>query len=102
MEKIQYSGLDQVDKKERMLLDKLSAEYYPKIQRMLHNELNLHINIKRYNKEGTREKWSIHVQANAPTIKFTSDKASDWDFARTLHKAFKDLENQIKKKMKID
>ncbi len=100
MAKIEYAGLKEINEKEKEILDKLSEEYYPKIKRKLHNELTLKIHIKKYSETGEKHKWSIHAKAIAPTKIFTSDKACDWDFARTLHKAFKDLENEISKKMK--
>ncbi|MFC1754685.1 hypothetical protein ACFL96_15015 [Thermoproteota archaeon] len=102
MEAIQYIGADELDPAEKADLDKLSMEYYDKIQRSLKNVTSIKIHIKAYAKEGGRKKFSIHISADAPTRKFQSTKASDWDFARTLHKAFKDLENQVVKAFKTD
>lgn len=100
MEQIQYVGAQKLDAAKKRTLDKLSAEYHRKIKRALNNITTLIIHIKTYEKEGKAVKYSIHVKAVAPTVIFTSTKASDWDFARTLHKAFTDLENQIEKRFK--
>lgn len=102
MEVIQYIGIDELDSSERAVLDKLSAEYYDKIQRSLKNITSIVVHIKEYGKGGDRKKYSLHLRAIAPTVIFESGKASDWDFARTLHKAFKDVERQIQHKLHTD
>jgi DNA-binding CsgD family transcriptional regulator len=102
MEAIQYTGVQELTKEERAILDKLSAEYYDKIERQFKNELGLKVHVKLYHKTGDRKKYSIHIKAVAPTKIFNSDKAADWDFARTVHKAFKDLEAQIKHALHTD
>jgi len=101
MEAIQYKGLDLVNQENRPLLDKLSSKYYEKIKRSLHNEYSLVIHIKKYEGKGGGEgkekeqvKYSIAVRAVAPTRIFEAS-AADWDFARTLHKVFKDIEQEI-------
>lgn len=104
MEAIQYAGLDLLNDQERSTLDTLSAEYYDKLQRTLQNELTLKVHIKTINdkhEEGKAREFSIHVQCIAPTRIFESS-AEDWDFARVLHKVFKDLELQLEHKMSAD
>jgi len=98
MDEIQYTGLDQIEAKEKAILDTLSTEYFGKLKRGVHNELKLNVHIKKSKSPNGRALWSIHIHANAPTQAMISDKAEDWDFARTLHKAFNDLETQIEKK----
>ena len=101
---VQFKGLSTLDDKERAILDKLAPEYYEKIKGyFLKNLVQMEIHFKAYNEEGKKRKFSINIKAVAPTRKtYVSNKASDWDFARTLHKAFKDLETQIKKSLKVD
>ncbi len=101
MEAIQYKGLDRVIPENRLVLDKLSSKYYEKIKRSLHNDYSLVVHIKRYEdkgggegKEKEKAKYSIAVRAVAPTKIFEAS-AADWDFARTLHKVFKDIELEI-------
>lgn len=102
MEAIQYIGLDQIGEAERAILDKLSSEYYGKIQRELKNITSITIHIKVHSKGGERKKYSIHIKAIAPTRIHESDIAADWDFARTLHKSFKNLEREITHALKSD
>lgn len=102
MEAIQYIGIEQLTPEERATLDKLSAEYYGTIQRSLKNLTSVIVHIKEYKKEGKRKKYAISVRAVAPTVIFEEKHAADWDFARTLHKAFKNIERQIQHKLHTD
>jgi len=52
-------------------------------------------------KEKKRKKFSIKVRVMAPTHVFESKHASDWDLARTLHKAFKNIEHEIEHRLKV-
>ncbi len=99
---IEFVGLSDLDETEKEILNTLSTEYYQKLKRTLKNVTSLVVHIKKYKKQGTKHKFSINVRAIAPTRAFESTKAADWDLARTLHKAFKDLENQIKHKLHTD
>ncbi len=107
---IQYIGAKELTPAERETLDRLSTEYYPKIARMFRNmtSLVIHIRLHELSGKGKREetakrrKYGIHIRALAPTRIFTSTKATDWDFARTLHKSFADLQNMIKKGLHAD
>jgi len=99
MELIQCIGIDELDEQEKVIVNKLANEYFQKYVRILNNATNLQIHIKTYDDDGKQRKFSIHAKVVAPTVIFTSTKASDWDLARTLHKAFKDLENQIEHKL---
>ncbi len=101
-EVIQFTGVNGLNQEQKRLLSKISTEYYQKIKQQLHNETNITVHIKAYNKTGSRCKYSIHIKAIAPTKTFVSTKAVNWDFSTTLHKAFKDLEMAIKKGLKED
>lgn len=95
MEKIQYIGLDALDDFERSILDKIAPEYYEKFVRFLQNEVSVSVHIKTYKGEGKQKKFSLNAKVIAPTKTFESGKAADWDLAKTLHKAFKDIESQL-------
>ncbi|MBI4150331.1 hypothetical protein HY488_02920 [Candidatus Woesearchaeota archaeon] len=107
---IQYIGANELTPIERNTLDKLSTEYYPKIERMLKNMTSLVIHVKLHKLSGKgkrepeakRKKIGIHIRALAPTRIFTSTKAFDWDLAKAVHKSFADLQNIIKKSMRPD
>ena len=99
MEEIQYRGVNDLIEKEKITLNKLAPEYYEKIQRALKNITSLQIDIKLYKKLGGKRKYDIHVKAIAPTTIFSASYA-DWDFAKTLHKVFKKIENEIMHKIR--
>lgn len=102
MEPIQFIGVKELDNVQQTIVNKLSTEYYDKIQRELKNLTSIVVHVKAYEKEGKKSKFSIHLRAIAPTKIFESTKAADWDLARALHKAFKDLERQILHTIKQD
>lgn len=102
MEPIQIIGIKELDEFELPLVNKLANEYYQKIQRELQNVTSVVIHVKCYEKEGKRKKYSIHVRVIAPTRIFESSKAQDWDLARTLHKAFRDIERELQHKLHTD
>ena len=99
MEKIQYRGANKLNEEEKNTLNKLAPEYYDKIQRSLNNVTSLQVDIKLYKKLGGKRKYDVHVKAVAPTTIFSASYA-DWDFARTLHKVFKKIENEIAHKIR--
>ena len=102
MEPIQVTGMDELKPNEIPIVNKLVNEYYERIRRDLNNITSLLVHFKCYEKEGSRRKFSIHAKIAAPTQIFASTKAQDWDLARTMHKCFKDLERQIKHRLKTD
>lgn len=101
-EQIQFVGVSKLSPEDQLVVNQLATEYYPKIKRSLKNVTNLVVHIKEYSKTGDRHKYSLHVRALAPTQVFESSKSSDWDLARALHKAFKDVERQIQHKLHTD
>ena len=94
-EQIQFIGVNELNEEEQAVVNTLSTEYYDKIKRSLKNLTSMVVHIKLYKKEGSQKKYSIHVRVIAPTKMIESDKAADWDLARTLHKAFKNIEREI-------
>ena len=100
MSKIQYIGLKEFSEQEQELIKSLAIEYADKLERHI-REFTLVINLKRHNLAGKRIKFSFHTRLDAPSFILTS-KADDWDLARTLHKIFEKIENEIKHKFKTD
>lgn len=99
---IQFDGINKLSTRQKAVLNKLSTEYFLKIKRMVGNLTALRVKIKSYEKEGARSKYSIDVNVTLPNKNtFNSNKASDWDFARALHKAFKDVMVHIKDKLHV-
>ena len=106
-EVIQFIGVSDLKEEEQAIVNALSTEYYEKIKVALHNLTSMAVHVKTQNdeadegKEKKRKKFSIKVRVIAPTHVFESTHASDWDLARTLHKAFKNIEHEIEHKLKV-
>lgn len=98
---IQFIGVKELEKPEADIVRKLATEYHDKIKISLNNLTSLVVHIKQYSKGGKQRKYSIHLRAIAPTRIFESTE-SDWDLAKTLHSAFKDIERQIEHSFKTD
>jgi len=94
-EVIQFIGVHDLETAEQIEVNKLATEYYEKLKRQIKNILGLKVHIKIYEQEGSRKKYSIHLQTRSPTFTFESTKAADFDLNRALHKAFQDLQHQI-------
>jgi len=102
MEPIQVIGIDQLGlDSEKDMVNKLSNEYYVKIKRALKNITSITLHIKQHSKGGKRKKSDIRVKVVAPTRIFESQE-SDWDLARAIHRAFKNIERQLQHKLRTD
>lgn len=101
-EMIQFVGVSKLEPEEQQTVNDLTTEYYGKLKRTVNNITSLVVHVKTYNKGGQRKKFSMHVRLIAPTQLFESTRTSDWDLARSLHKAFKDLESEIKHQLHTD
>jgi len=97
---IQYIGFEDIDPEEKRLLDKVASEYHAKIKRQLHNLTDLSIHLKVHSKTGSKHRYEIHTKAMAATKMFASNKTEDWDLPTTLHKSLRDLETEVKGKIK--
>ncbi|MBI4448859.1 hypothetical protein HY641_02430 [Candidatus Woesearchaeota archaeon] len=93
---IQYVNLKELSPIELDILNRLCAEYHPRLQRMTRNLTGIRVHVKCHNKQGKRKNYHVHIQVQTPMkVKFASSRAHDWDLARTIHKAFNDVTNQI-------
>ena len=101
-EVIQFIGVSDLEPEEQSVVNRLSTEYYDKLKRQINNMTSLKVHVKVADKEGNRKRFDIHTHLIAPTRKFSSTKAQDWDLPRTLHKSFQDLENQIRHALHTD
>jgi len=99
MEKIKIKGDGLLNNDEKELLNKLLNEYASKIEREL-KKSSLELHIKVYDREGQRKKFSLNLRALSPAGVIEASDA-DWDFARTLHKTFNKLMNEIEHQFHI-
>lgn len=100
MEKITIKGGEQLTESERELINKLLNENFPKIQRMLKNEIFLTLIIKEHGKEGKRKQYSLTLDCKSETDHFKSE-AVDWDFPKTLHKVITKIKEEIEHKFHV-
>ncbi len=99
MVSVETIGFDVLSGEEKNIFDKLTQEYLAKIEMKLKNLSSIKVHLKDYSKEGKRNKYSIHVKFIGPTKIFEAS-ACDWDFARTLHKMFKNIEGEIENRFR--
>ena len=99
---IQFIGINELSPEEQETVQELATKAHERITTILQNITELVVHIKTYENEGERKKYSLHVRCAAPSLMFESEKAHDWDLARVLHKAFNDIEQQIKHKLHTD
>ncbi len=98
---IRYQGLKDLGTTEKANVEKICTDYHPKIQRSLGKSATIKVQIKTYDEEGTKKKYSITLNVVAADKIFTSHLA-DWDLSRVLHKTFKYLNREILKRKKTD
>ncbi len=101
MNNIRYLGLKELDNFEINVIKDLAEKFYPKVDRDF-KEAILTIDTKKYEVEGKRGKYSIHLKIDHPSIhnNILAAKQFDWDLATALHKTFDNLLNEIKHKFK--
>ncbi|MBN1644892.1 hypothetical protein JW851_02540 [Candidatus Woesearchaeota archaeon] len=99
---LQFVGLKTLEPMEQELVQRISTENFEKIRRMLKNITKVKVQIKTYEKQGKRKKYSIHLQARAPGGPLDVDRAQDFDLARAIHKGFADLKGLIEHRMHLE
>jgi len=107
---IQFVGLKDLKTEDQERVKELAANYHAKLQRMVQNITSLVVHIKEHEKTGKKKedsktkriKYVVHVRMIAPMKTFASSKAVDWDIARVVHKAFRDVEAEVKHAFRTD
>jgi len=97
MEPLQIIGLKQLDEDEQQVVNKLSNNYYIKIQRLIKNATSLQVHIKVHSKGG-KKRFEVKIRALAP-IRIFESYMEDWDLAKCLHIAFEELQHEISHKL---
>ncbi len=102
---IKYDGLNDLTDQEANTIKIIAEKNFPKIKRVLNNDLNLFIKIKVYKKGNAKKKYSAHLRVEAPTQIFATHD-SDWDLAKVIHsiteKAITEIQHHLKKTRKDD
>lgn len=92
---IQFTGAKELNVADLARLNQLATQYLARFKRKLNQTMDVNVQIKIYEKEGGKNKYSIHVRVAAPTKILESCNSHDFDFVRAIHKAFEDIEHQI-------
>jgi ribosome-associated translation inhibitor RaiA len=100
MNPIEFVGTELLGEKDRETANTLLNEYYPKIKRMLKNEISLRVHLKEANVMGKKIRYTLNAKVIAPT-QILETSATDWDLARTIHKAMEKIETEIEHKFKV-
>lgn len=99
---VQYVGLNELSPEEQETVKTLATQYQDNIQKQMETPTSLIIHIKKYRSEGKRTKFGVHIKTVSASQTYEAEKAADWDLARTLHKAFKNMERLILHKLHTD
>jgi hypothetical protein len=99
MADIEITNAEILTEDEKKVMNKLLNEYYSKIQRMTKTPIKLKIDVKEYDKEGEKCKYSLNSQLIF-SGKMLSSSSWDWDLTRAIHKAMKKIESEAEHKWK--
>lgn len=103
---VRFIGLDKTKLKpyQKVSLKKLAQQESLKLQRDIHNNFNLKIHVKEYNKGGKRQKYSIHLKVKYPGRLLIADrgKEDNWNAELALKKAFIGAQNKVRSRFRGD
>ena len=100
MVEIKYVGWDelQVDDVDILQTKDLVAKHAEKLERHVHNRLELVIHVKETDRAGERKLYFISARATFPGGTIVSDRSQDWTFSKAVHGALIALEEQFEKR----
>ena len=98
---IQYTGLRALEAIDQETVKNLSDRYLGKITQQIKNVTKVVYHIKQYRKSGKASKYSVRLRVIAPTHIFESS-ATEWELPKVTHMVYKEIINQIKRKLRTD
>lgn len=99
---VEFTGLKELEPMEQTIVRGIADQYLPKIERDVHNDVDLLVHVKGYNKGGHRSKYSVHLKAIYATKVANVDNVYDWDLPKAVHEGFVALLNMLKKQLRLD
>ncbi len=99
---LEFTGLRELEPLEQTIVKGIAQEYFPVLQRDVHNDINVLVHVKAYNKGGKRAKYSVHLKLIYAENSINVDHVHDWDLPRGVHEAFVALLNMAKKRFHLD
>ena len=97
---IQYLNLKNAGDNDTYIKD-LIEKKLSKLEHDFSQDSKLIVDIKEYEKEGNRAKFSIHLRLEAPSSMLAAH-AFDWDVIKATRKALDNLETEFKHKFKTE
>jgi len=100
---IKFVGLGKTKLKpyQKYNIKKIASNETFKLQRQIKNELDLTLHVKCHEKDGDRQKYSVHLRIEFPGQMISSSQ-EDWDIETALRKTFNNAKNSVKKKFRGD
>lgn len=100
---IQFVGLKDLSDAEQEVVKKISFEYQDKIQRSMETPTSLVVTVKLHESGlNKRKKYSLRIHTLGARKTLETKHSHDWDLARALHKAFKNMERVVLHEFKAD
>lgn len=99
MADIIYSNFKTFDSFELAKVKNIVEKHATKLERDL-PDLQLTFYGKKYDRAGTRVKYSFHAKIHQP--KYFIAKSTDWDLATATHKVMEKLVHEVQKKFKTE
>jgi endonuclease I len=91
---VRYVGLDSLDLMGQDEVKKIAEGEAGKISRLINEEISLSLHLKTYDKDGSAKKFSIHVRADGPGIRYSAEDM-DWKLHNAIRKVFENLKNEV-------
>ena len=97
-EKITIKGIENLNEKEKSIVQNLVNKRFLKIERQTKNETSIKVVVKEYEKEGNRKKYSVDLTVQSANNHFKS-KDAGWDLAKSLNKALDKIQTEVEHKL---
>ena len=92
-------GAEYLDLDDKLVLDKLTNEYYKKVNKHLGSEPEVFkIYLKCHKKQGNTKRYNIEVRFLLGKFRFETD-ADEWKLADAIHRAMEKLMSEIEHKI---
>ena len=102
MAMLEFTGLGELEPLEQTIVKGIAQDYYPILQRDVHNDVDILVHVKSYEKEGNRSKYSIHLKLVYAGRVLNVDGVHDWDLPKGVHQAFVAMLNLVRHKFRLD
>jgi CBS domain-containing protein len=96
---IQFINLPELDEIDRATFENALTESYDKLEKILHNSIELSLHVKTHQDTGLRKKYSVHCRLNSPGINIVANSTRKWKFLVSAQDALKTLEKETLKRL---